>query len=390
MIYDFDKHIDRVNTHSAKWDSNPAYAKEVLPMWVADMDFQCPQPIVDAVQKRSQHPIYGYVHRTEDFQQVTCDWVKRRHGWGIKKEWVTFSPGVVPSVSAVIQMLTKPGEKVLIQRPVYYPFTNTINACGRTLVTSELILKDDKYFMDFEDMEKKLRDPEVKLFILCNPHNPVARVFNEDELRKIAKLCIDNGVVILSDEIHCDIIMSGYKHIPIASLSKEISMNTITLMSVTKTFNIAGLQVSNMITENEEFMKKFEAHLAMNTQNHINAFAFEAYLAAYTKCDDFIDQLCKYIEGNIKFAKKYIEENIPKLHTFEHQGTYLLWIDFKDLHMSDEELEKFCMEKIKVSMDGGYWFGEEGSGYMRMNMACPRKTVEEAMKRFKTAIDQLK
>lgn len=389
MQYDFNKSIERVGTHSMKWDSDSAYAQgSVLPMWVADMDFECPAPLVKAVRARAEHPVFGYAHLPAEFAGVTAGWVSRRHGWAIENDWVSFSPGVVPSISAVIQTMTEPGEKVLIQPPVYYPFRNTIEGCGREVAASPLVRRQNRYEMDFEDLERKAADPAVRLMLLCNPHNPVARVYTREELLRVGEICRKYGVFVFSDEIHADFVMSGHRHIPFASLSAEFSQNAATAISPSKTFNMAGLQASCMITENEEVREKFQRQLKKNVQDMISNFGLAAYLAAFSQCDDYCDQLRAYIEGNVRFVSETVRARIPQLGVLEHEGTYLLWLDCRALGLSPESLDRFFWEEAGLSLDSGHWFGREGDGYMRLNLACPRKTVEEALIRLEKAVSR--
>lgn len=391
MNYDFNKRINRVGTDSVKWDSKEEYKSgEVILMWIGDMDFECPKPIVDAIVERSKHHIFGYAHRSEEFQDITVNWLKRRHNWNIKCDWVTFSPGVVPAISAFVQCFTNIGDKVLIQRPVYYPFTDTIEDCGREVVSNSLISRNNHYEIDFEDLEKKAKRDDIKAMIICNPHNPVGRVYTEEELRRIEKICIENDLIVFCDEIHSDFVMQGYKHIPLASLSSEISNRTVTAIAPSKTFNVAGLQAASVITSNQEFMKKIEKHFKMNTQHLISDFGLVAYKAAYTKCDDYVNHLVDYIEENAKIFREYIKESVPQIKVVDSEGTYLLWLDCRKLEMTNEELDRLFNEKIKISLDSGYWFGPEGNEYMRINIACPREILIEALKRIELGINNIK
>lgn len=391
MAHNFDKCINRIGTDCVKWDSREEYSSgEVIPMWIGDMDFECPSAIVDALKKRCEHHIYGYAHRSEKFQNITVDWVKRRHNLDIKSEWVTFSPGVVPAISAFVQTMTKPGDKILIQRPVYYPFTNTIESCGREVVSNSLVLKNGHYEIDFDDLEKKAQRDDINTMILCNPHNPVGRVYTSDELNRIADICIKNNIIVFCDEIHSDFIFSGNNHISLASLSDEISKLTITSMAPSKTFNIAGLQAASVITSNKDFLERLENHFKMNTQHCINDFGLVAYEAAYTSCDDYVDELINYVEENSKFLSEYIENEVKGVKVTKQEGTYFVWLDLRELNMKNEELDKFFMEKVKVSLDSGYIFGPEGDGFMRINVACPRERLVEALHRINKAVNTLK
>lgn len=391
MKYNFDEIIDRKNTISTKWDNvGPAVGNpEALPMWVADMDFRCPQPVIDALTRRAQLGIYGYCFMIPRYQEAVKSWVERRHGWKVKIEDVMFVTGAVPGIYSAVQVFTKPGEKVLIQRPVYYPFTNAAVENGREVSSNSLIYRDGRYEIDFEDFERRAADPHTHLFVLCNPHNPVGRVYTEEELRKMSEICLRHNVVVFSDEIHSDFILSGNKHIPTASLSPEIAANTITAVSPSKTFNLAGMRASCLIISNEQLRKKMAKVINDNRSGLIPIFGMESFITAYESCEDYVDQLVPYIQKNIEFLDSWLQENTPKIKMVQPQGTYLVWLDCRELGLSDKEIDDFFIHTAGIATDRGHLFGPEGEGFQRLNLACPLITVKEATARLKRAYDAL-
>ena len=390
MNYNFDTIIDRSNNFAAKWsEMDKKYGtNDLIPMWVADMDFKAAPCIIDALRNRLEQGIYGYTTRPNSYNESIVNWVSRRFGWNIKSEWLVFSPGVIPAISILIQELTNEGDKIMIQEPVYSPFNSVVKDNKRELVISPLKkLEDGNYVMDYEDIEAKIKD--VKIFILCNPHNPVGRVWTKEELKQLGDICIKHNVKVISDEIHSDIIFKGYKHIPFASICKEFEQNSITCMAPTKTFNIAGLQMSQVILPNENDYKALDSAFARIDIRRNNAFSLVATEAAYNHGEEWLTDFIDYLEGNMDFAVDYIEKNMPKLKVRKPQGTYLLWVDFSELGLSDDEVAKFLVENAKVALNNGPSFGIGGQGYQRINLACPRSMVEEALTRIKNAIDLL-
>lgn len=387
MSYDFEAVIDRSNNYSAKWsEMDKKYgSNDLLPMWVADMDFKTATCIIDAMRERLEQGIYGYTTRPDSYNESIVNWAARRYGWEIKSDWLIFSPGVIPSVSLIIQEMTEKNDKIMIQEPVYSPFNSVVKDNGRELVISPLVkLEDGNYVMDYEDIESKIKD--VKMFILCNPHNPVGRVWTKEELQKLGDICIKHNVKVISDEIHSDIIFSGHKHTPFASISEEFAQNSITCMAPTKTFNIAGLQMSQVVLPNEEDYKRLDSAFARIDIRRNNAFSLVATEAAYNHGEEWLDEFIVYLEGNVDFAIKYIEENIPSLKVKKPEGTYLLWVDFSGTGLSDEEVAKALVEEGKVALNNGTSFGIGGKGYQRINLACPRVMVEDGLARIKKAI----
>jgi cystathionine beta-lyase len=384
MKYDFDEIIDRRNTASSKWDNVGARVgnAKALPMWVADTDFKCPQPVIEAVIKRVEHGIYGYPFRDGQFAKVTKDWLWKRHGWNIAENWVTFSPGVVPSLNTIVQAVTLPGDEVIIQRPVYYPFSQAIADNERVISSNSLKLRDGHYEIDFEDLERRAQSKKAKLMILCNPHNPVCRVYTKEELLKIGEICLKNNVLLVSDEIHSDIVYQSYKHVPVASLSKEIANITFTAVAPSKTFNIAGLRASALVVSNQERMKVLEKQFGKNRSSILSVFGLTAYIAAYSQCEDYLEQMLPYLQNNIDYLDKFLKEQMPKIKLIKPEGTYLLWLDCRELDLTKEELDDFFINKSLVAVDKGYWFGDEGEGFMRINVACPLTTVKQALEQL--------
>ncbi|WP_304341409.1 MalY/PatB family protein [Metaclostridioides mangenotii] len=390
MKYNFDDVVDRSDNFAAKWsEMNKKYGtNELLPMWVADMDFKAAPCIVDAIRNRLDQKIYGYTTRPDSYNESIVNWVSKRYGWDIKTDWLIFSPGVMPTISLLISELTDKNDKIMIQEPVYSPFNSIVKANDRELVISPLIKKENgNYVMNYDEIESKIKD--VKLFILCNPHNPVGRVWTKEELKKLGDICIKNGVKVISDEIHSDIILKGQKHIPFGSISEEFAQNSITCMAPTKTFNIAGLQMSQVILPNEDDYKKLDTAFTRIDIKRNNAFSLVATEAAYNHGEDWLEEFLEYLEGNIDFAIDYINKNIPALKVNKPEATYLLWVDFSGLGKSNEEIAKALVEKGKVALNNGPSFGIGGDQFQRINLACPRAMVEEGLSRIKTAVDSL-
>lgn len=389
MNYNFETLVDRSNNFSAKWsEMDKKYgSNDLLPMWVADMDFKAAPCIIDAMRERLEQGIYGYTTRPDSYNESIVNWASRRYGWEIKSDWLIFSPGVIPSISLIIQEMTDKNDKIMIQEPVYSPFNSVVKENGRELVISPLIkLEDGNYVMDYEDIESKIKD--VKIFLLCNPHNPVGRVWTKEELQKLGEICLKNNVKVISDEIHSDIIFKGHKHVPFASISEEFAQNSITCMAPTKTFNIAGLQMSQVILPNKDDYKILDAAFARLDIRRNNAFSLVATQAAYNHGEEWLNEFLEYIEGNMDFAIKYIEENMPSLKVKKPEGTYLLWVDFSETGLSDEEVAKALVEKGKVALNNGVAFGVGGKGHQRINLACSRSMVEGGLARIKKAITE--
>ena len=393
MKYNFNESIDRSENHSAKWaEMGMKFGRnDLTPMWVADMDIKTAPEILEAMRNKLEQEIFGYVYRPDSYYESAANWLKKRFGYEISPATLIHSPGVVPSMSILVKMLTKETDKILIQSPVYPPFASSVKDNGRTLVENNLVKDENEYYtVDFEDLEKKLSCEDVTLFILCNPHNPVGRVWKKDELEKMGELCRKYNVRILADEICRDLIMPGHKHIPMASLSKEIEDITITLFSPTKSFNLAGLQASFATFPRAEERKEFDDILGKMDVKRNNPFSLVAFEAAYEKCENWLEQLIEHIDGNMQYVIDFINEKLPMIKTAKPEGTYLMWLDFNGVGIPQDKIQDFLINEAKVAMNDGATFGENGKGFFRMNVACPRYMVEEAMEKIEKAIRNLK
>ncbi|MHB9945299.1 cystathionine beta-lyase [Clostridium botulinum] len=389
MKYDFDEIIDRSNNRAAKYDERVKKfgTSEVIPLWIADMDFRIAQPIIDACKRKAEEGVWGYTSRPDSYFKAVQEWEKRRNQWDVDVSLMSWSLGVVPALSAIVKIFSHTGDKILIQTPVYSEFYDITEAWARVVVENQFIEKNGKWHIDFEDFEKKAK--ECKIFLLCNPHNPLGIVWEPEELKRMAEICIANDVLLVSDEIHSDLIFHGKKHTPTATLSKEISKKIITCVSATKTFNLAGLQASTTIFPNEQMKQKFDGFwMNMDIQRN-NAFSSVAMEAAYNEGEEWLTQLLAYVSENFDFIKKYFDENIPKIKPNVPDATYLVWLDCRELGMSNEELRDFMIHKVGLGLNEGCSFGRSLSGYMRLNAACPRSVLEQALKQLKEAIDKL-
>ena len=385
--YNFDEIIDRHNTDCVKYDGyQEIYGDDnLLPLWVADMDFRTPDFVLEAMQKRLEHPVMGYFIHSEQYYSSIVNWMQRRHGWTIRPEWIEFAPGIVPGLAFLVQAFTQPGDKVIVQPPVYHPFYYVVENQQRVIVRNLLLKKDDHYEMDFEDLEAKLADG-ARMMILCNPHNPVGRCWSRDELHRVAELCQKYQCLLVSDEIHSDLIMPGYKHVPAALASPETANNIITCMAPSKTFNIAGLSTSEIIISNPHLRRRFEE--VVHDGLHIfvgNIFGEAASIACYSQGDNWLNQLIDYLYGNICYVKDYLNSNLPSVKTFRHEATYLMWLDFSELGMTHKSLSERLVKVGRLALNDGAIFGEGGQCHFRLNVACPRATLEEAMRRLSLA-----
>ncbi len=385
--YNFDDIVDRHGTSSAKWDFLKQLfgSDDLLPLWVADMDFKAPQPVVDSLIKRAQHGIYGYTMIDPAYYNSVINWYKRRYHWDLKKEWIIFTPGVIPAINLAVRAFSKAGDKVIVQNPVYYPFYNAIEGNQRRILLNPLIFKNDRYEMDYNDLRKKVKDPKVKMLILCSPHNPTGRVWDKEELEELGDICIDNGVMVISDEIHSDIRYPGVGFTNFASISEKFARNSITCTAPSKTFNLAGLQVSNIIIPNEKIREVYQEYVNSAGLSKPNAFAIEAAKTAYDECEDWLEELLKYIQGNKEFLKDFISKNLPQVKLVEPQGTYLAWLDFRQIESDPKKLERLMLGDAKVAFDEGYIFGSGGEGFERVNLACPRSVLRKALTRVAEA-----
>jgi cysteine-S-conjugate beta-lyase len=384
MKYNFDEVINRKNTQSSKWDNVGARVgnAKALPMWVADTDFRCPQPVIDVVKARAEHMIYGYPYTVPEFKEATINWVQKRHGWEIQPDWIVFATGIVPVFNTMIQAFTEIGDEVIIQRPVYHPFGFAVVDNDRVISDNSLLYEHGQYRIDFADLEKRAASPKAKIMILCNPHNPVGRVWEKADLIEIAEICLRHNVILISDEIHSDLIFSGHKHVPVASLDERYAMNTVTCYAPSKTFNIAGLRGSGIVAPNPKLRKGLELQFKKNRSIQQNVFALPAYIAAYNECEDYLEQLLPYLEGNVKFLDVFLKAHMPKIKLVKPEGTYLMWLDCSELGLSGDTLSDFFINKCLVAVNRGDGFGPEGAAFVRLNIGCPRATLEQGLKQI--------
>ncbi len=386
MKYDFDISKDRNEYPNEKWGKDTLVdvfgTDEVLPLWVADMDFIAPDELIKVMKKRAEHGIYGYAYKPDEHHNTLINWFKSRHQWVIKKDNIIYSPNVVSAVAILIETITEIEDAVVVITPVYPPLTNIVKESGRELITTSLIKKNDRYEIDFKDLEEKAKLSKTKVLIMCNPHNPVGRVWSKEELVKIGQICLDNNIKIVSDDIHADVVFKGYKYIPIANLSKEVANITMTCLSPSKTFNAAGVATGATIIENNEIRDEVDKFIKRFHINNDNVFAIEAFTALYGSCGNWYEEMLEYIESNYDYMKSYISENIPKAKVVESEGTYLVWVDLTELNMDAKELQKYIIEKGRLGLNFGHWFGYEGAGYVRINIACQRQIIEKALKRL--------
>lgn len=391
MAFNFDQVINRKNTHSYKWDQvkNLFGHDDILPMWVADMDFESPPAVKEALVARAAQGVYGYTFRPDSYTTAIINWFKRRHHWTIDPAWLTDTPGVVPALSLAIDIFSKPGDKVILQSPVYYPFYDVIRMNGREIAKNPLIIRNGRYEMDFEHLETLMADG-AKMLLLCSPHNPVGRVWEREELERLGNLCVKYKVIVVSDEIHCDIELGGNEHIPLASLSTDIADRTITCLAPTKTFNMPGLQLSFTVTSNLDMKRKFDTRVRALSLGGANFFHVDALIAAYDESESWLDALLHYLQDNVDFAIRYLNEHLPQIVPYNPDGTILLWVDCRALGCSVDELKYLMYEKARVAFTEGSVFGEEGKGYVRINLACPRAMLHEALEKFCSAVNAKK
>lgn len=390
MKYDFSKPYNREQTNCYKWDWREKIFgnAHVQPMWVADMDFATPDFVLQAIKKRMEHPILGYTFRSKDFYKSITEWLLYMHQWKIREEWISFAPGVVPALNLLVLAFTAPGDKVIVQPPVYFPFFSAVKNHQRVLVNNPLKLVNNRYEMDFNDLKSKI-DKRVKMLFLCSPQNPGGMVWQKESLMKLAQICIEHNIILVSDEIHADLVFGGFKHTPTAILSKEIQEHTITCMAPSKTFNTAGLSTSYLIIPNQGLRDRYN-----KTLDHIhvgagNIFGDEALIASYRNGKDWVKQLMNYVQTNLDFLEDYIQQYIPQIKAMIPEATYLVWLDCEGLGLSSTALYKFLIDKAKLGVSRGTLFGKEGKNFQRMNIACPRNQLEQALGQLKNAVDNL-
>ena len=390
MKYNFDEVINRKESDCLKYDFavERGMPADVLSLWVADMDFRTAPCITERIQKDIELGIFGYTDSKEAYFNAVADWYETYFGWKVDKRWLVKTPGVVFAICVAIQALTKEGEGVIVQQPVYYPFSAVIKDNNRKLVNSDLILKDGRYEMDFEDFEAKIVQEKVKLFLLCSPHNPVGRVWTKEELQRIGDICLKHGVKIVSDEIHADFVYSGHTHHVLPTVDKRFEDICIVCTAPSKTFNLAGLQVSNIFIPNPELRKAFIRQIDAIGYSQVNMLGLHACQAAYEGGREWLEQLKEYLKGNLDFTRSYLEQNLPQIKLIEPEGTYLIWLDCRSLELPEEELENLIVHKAKLWLDSGAIFGKAGEGFERINIACPRSILKEALERLKKAVNE--
>jgi cystathionine beta-lyase len=387
--YDFDEIIERAGTGSVKYDRCKELfgTEDVIPMWVADMDFRTPDFIVDAINKRMEDPVFGYTLREDAFYESVKAWMAKRHGWDIEKEWVTFSPGVVSALSMTILSLTKPGDNIVVQPPVYHPFYFVVEDNDRNIHRNPLILDKGRYRMDLDNL-KSVIDENTRMVIISNPHNPGGTVWTQSELRQLGEICVENDLLLISDEIHSDLVAKRSRHTPTASLSQEIAQRTITCVAPSKTFNAAGLSTSAVIIPNTDFMAKYKRTLNALHVGFGNIFGNPALVAAYEQGEPWLEQLLDYLEKNIAYAMDFFEKKIPQITAMEPEASYLVWLDCRKLDLSQEALCDFMIKEAKLGLNDGTMFGTEGTGFMRMNLACPLSVLKTALANLEAAVNK--
>mgnify|MGYP000009513331 FL=1 len=388
MNYNFDEIINRNGTDSVKWDGVEGRwgRNDLIPMWVADMDFRTAPPVVEALRKRAEHGIFGYVRVPDAYYAAVTNWFARRHDWQIEKEWIIYTTGVVPALSAVIKALTVPGDKVMVQTPVYNCFFSSIRNNGCGMIANPLIYRNGTYQIDFADLEQKAADPSVKVLLLCNPHNPAGRVWTKQELTRIGDICIRNNVWVVADEIHCELVFPGHTYIPFASISQEFLMHSVTCTSPSKAFNLAGLQIANIISADTDIRIKIDKAINVNEVCDVNPFGVEALMAAYNDSEEWLEELKQYLFANYNYLRAYFAECLPKFPVSMLEGTYLVWVDCSVLNQSSDEIVKTLLEKEKLWVNEGGLYGEAGEGFIRINIACPRQQLIEGLNRLRRAL----
>jgi cysteine-S-conjugate beta-lyase len=396
MKYDFDQKCDRSNTNCVKWDAvkDMFGSEDVIPMWVADMDFPAAKPIVAALKKRAAHEFYGYTKPGPELIEAIVNRMQRKFNWQIRPEWIVFVPGVIPALSAAVRAFSRPGDEIVLQEPVYFPFFSVVTQNGCKIVNNALKFDGNRYSMDLRDLESKFRPAagsrlshtRAKAVIFCNPQNPIGRLWTKAETTRMGEVVIRNGGIVISDEIHCEILYKGYRHTPFAAISDEFAQNSVVCMAPSKTFNLAGLHASCIIVPNEKLRNSYSDQLAAIVPGP-NVFGLIAMEVAFREGDDWLAQMLDYLDGNLKITMEFFAKRIPKIKVIKPQGTYLLWLDCRSLGMDNQALSKFMREQARVGFDDGFLFGAAGSGFERMNIACPRSILNEALARIEKAVD---
>jgi cystathionine beta-lyase len=391
MTWNFDDPVKREGTNCIKYDRREEIfgRKDIIPMWVADMDFNTPDFITEALRDRLKHEIYGYSFRPQEYYSSIIEWTKSRHNWSLEKEWIIFTPGIVPALNFCTLAFTRPGDSIIVQPPVYFPFFSAVLAHGRTLIYNRLREQDGRWTMDFDALAKSI-DEKTRMIIISNPHNPAGRVWSPEELKELAEICLKKNILILSDEIHCDLVLPGFKHTPVATLSDEIANNTITCIAPSKTFNLAGLSTSDVIISNPALRKSFNRIVDNLHISGGNIFGTAASIAAYTYGHKWLDELMEYLDRNADFVEDYCKKMIPEIVPAEPEATYMIWLDCRKLGMSGKELQNFFVHRAGIGMNEGSTFGPGGEGFMRMNLGTTHQTVRKAMEQVEKAVSFLR
>ena len=386
MKYDFDTIIPRRGTNSYKWDTPEE--ENVLPMWVADMDFRTAPTIVEALQRRVAHGIFGYTKVPETYYDAVVRWFENRHRWRIDPRWIIYTSGVVPALSAIIKALTVPGDKVIVQTPAYNCFYSSIRNDGCELSANNLIYRDGRYSIDFDDLEAKVADPKAKILLLCNPHNPVGRVWTPEELRHIGDICLRNGVFVVADEIHCELTYEGYDYTPFASRPRRFQQNSVTCVSPSKAFNLAGLQIANIIAADDDVRRRIDRAININEVCDVNPFGVIATIASYNEGGEWLDALRKYLRRNYEYLCHFFEQRLPQYPVLPLEGTYLVWIDCRALGIGSDAMTLRLQEEQKLMINSGTMYGPGGEGFIRLNIACPRTLLVEGLERMARVLEQ--
>lgn len=383
--YNFDELVDRTNTNCIKYDGRQMFfgTEDVLPLWVADMDFKTPDFIINALKERLEHEVLGYTFRDDSYAESITNWLEKRHAWKVEKEWLSFSPGVVAGLTLAIEAFSKPGDEVIVQPPVYFPFFDSVKGTGRKMVENPLKLENGRYTFDLEDLKQKIT-PETKLLLLCNPQNPGGMVWTREELEALTAICLENKVLVISDEIHSDLVFEGHKHIPLPTISEEVAQSCVVCMAGSKTFNIAGLTTSFVVIPNKRLLARYERELKVPHLHMGNIFGSVALETAYREGEAWLEQMLVYLQENMQLVRTYLKENLPQVVPMEPEATYLVWLDFNALGLSDEDLNERLL-KAGVGLNRGVQFGKQGSGYMRINIGCQRSTLLQALECIKAA-----
>ncbi|MFC2164390.1 MalY/PatB family protein [Acidobacteriota bacterium] len=387
MNYDFDEILKRSGTNSMKWDSaeRRVGVTDVLPMWVADMDFKSPKTVIDALRQRVNHGVYGYTEKPSSTYEAVISWQKKRFKWDVKREWIVFTPGVVMALCMAIQAYTRPGDKVIIQPPVYYPFFDIIQANNRVVLNNPLKIEENRYVMDLDHLVKAI-DEKTKMMILCSPHNPAGRVWTKEELVQLSRICQEKGIILVSDEIHADLVMKGHTHIPAATLSEESADFIVTCNAPTKTFNLPGLEMAYAIIPDKKLRHLFKKPLTQTGLFLSNMFGIVALEAAYNQGEEWLEQLLDYLQGNYEFLLSFVKDNLHRVTVFPLEGTYLVWLDFQKYDLTDSVLRDLLLKEAKVWLGDGPRFGPGGEGFQRINIACPRETLRKGLAQIARAL----